>query len=71
MAKKKAGKWMQKARESMKERGTEGSYGHKSVKQMKKDKAKGGSIGKKANFALNARKARHGGKKRTRKGGRR
>lgn len=37
----------------------EGTYGSHSVKQMERDKAKGGAIGKKANFALNARKWNH------------
>jgi hypothetical protein len=65
------GKWLQSARERMDEKGSKGSYGHKTIKQMKKDKAKGGAIGKKANFALNARKFKHGGKKGGRKGSRR
>lgn len=69
MAKKRAGKkWMQAASARMARKGTKGSYGHKTVKQMRRDKAKGGAIGKKANFALNARKFSH---KRGRKGARR
>ena len=65
---KKDGHWMEKASARMKAKGTKGSYGHKTVAQMKRDKAKGGAIGKKANFALNARK---GSKKGSRRSGRR
>lgn len=54
-----ADKWMQDAADKMKENGTEGSYGHHSIKQMNKDIKKGGKIAKKANFAKNARKANH------------
>lgn len=61
-------KWMQAANERMERKGTKGSYGHHSMKQMLRDKAKGGAIGRKANFAINARKAV---KKRHHKGGRR
>lgn len=49
-------KFIQKAKARMKKKGTEGSYGHHSEKQMEKDKAKGGKIGKKANFALNMKR---------------
>jgi hypothetical protein len=41
------------ARESMKRRGTLGSYGHHSDAQKKRDIKKGGKIAKKAQFALN------------------
>ena len=55
---KKGGRFIQKAVARMKEKGTLGSYGHHSMKQMAKDKAKGGAIGKKANFAMNMAKIR-------------
>ena len=58
MAKKKSHNFIQKARERMEAKGTVGSYGHHSMKQMAKDKAKGGKIGKKANFAMNMAKIR-------------
>lgn len=48
---------MEKAAAKMKEKGTEGSYGHHSAKQVNKDFKKGGKIGKKALFAKNAKKA--------------
>jgi hypothetical protein len=56
-------KWIQEARERMEAKGTVGSYGHHSVAQMKRDKAKGGKIGKKANFALNVRKRKRARKR--------
>ena len=59
MAKKKKGKWIQDASARMDAKGTKGSYGSHSVKQMEKDKGKGGAIGKKANFALNMHKIGH------------
>jgi hypothetical protein len=49
----------------MARRGTKGSYGHHSVAQMKRDKAKGGALGKKANFALSMRKIASRRKKRS------
>lgn len=58
MAKKKSRNFIQKAHERMEAKGTVGSYGHNSMKQMAKDKAKGGKIGKKANFAMNMAKIR-------------
>lgn len=62
------GKFIQKATARMKKKGTLGSYGHHSVAQMEKDKAKGGKIGKKANFALNmariAKKRKKSGRRR-------
>lgn len=58
MAKRKGGRFIQKATARMKRKGTLGSYGHHSMKQMSKDKAKGGAIGKKANFAMNMAKIR-------------
>ncbi len=61
-------KWIQKAREKMKRKGTEGSYGHHSEKQMDRDIKKGGKLGKKAQFAKNMAKIRA---KHKRKGGRR
>lgn len=52
----KSKKWIQAARESMKRRGTVGSYGHHSPAQMKRDIRAGGKRGKKARFALNMRR---------------
>ena len=54
--KRKKRRWLQEANRRMERKGSKGSYGHKTVAQMKRDKAKGGAIGKKANFALNVRK---------------
>lgn len=56
MTTKKHGKWIQKASDKMKKKGTLGSYGHHSEKTMEKDISKGGKRGKKAQFALNMRK---------------
>ena len=57
MARKKGGsKWIQGARKEMERKGTVGSYGHHSEKQMDRDIAKGGKRGKKALFAKNMRK---------------
>ena len=67
MARKKSGSWLAEARDRMKRKGTVGSYGHHSVSQMKRDKAKGGKIGRKANFALNMKRV---AAKRKRRGGR-
>lgn len=60
------GLWIQKARKKMERKGTVGSYGHHSEAQMKKDIAKGGKLGKKAQFALNMERiaAKRKGKKR-------
>jgi hypothetical protein len=63
--KKRGGKWIQAASRRMARKGTKGSYGHHSVAQMKRDKAKGGAIGKKANFALSMKKIASRRKKRT------
>ena len=59
-------KWMQKARESMEKRGTVGKFGRKAKKAgmstqafARKEKHAGGKLGKEANFALNASKAKH------------
>lgn len=52
-SKKRGAKFIQDATARMAKRGTIGSYGHHTVKQMLRDKARGGKIGKKANFALN------------------
>ena len=59
-------KWMQKAAERMKEKGTVGSFSRMAKEHgmstqafARKEKHAGGKIGKKANFALNAAKARH------------
>jgi len=60
-------KWIQAAREKMKKKGTVGSYGHHSEKQMDRDIHKGGKLGKKAQFAKNMRKI---GKKKHRGGNR-
>jgi len=49
-------KWIQKAVARMKRKGTLGSYGSHSVKAMKRDIARGGKMGRKAQFALNMRK---------------
>lgn len=60
-------KWIQAAVSRMAAKGTLGSYGSgKSEKTMARDVAKGGRIGKKAQFALNMkraalRRARRGG----------
>lgn len=55
-----AERWMQAASESMEKRGTKGSYGHHSMKQINRDIKKGGKIGKKAQFAKAARKGKKG-----------
>lgn len=65
MAVKKKGRWIQKAAARMKKRGTVGSYGHHSEKAMKRDVARGGKLGKKAQFAINMRKIAARRKKRT------
>jgi hypothetical protein len=54
---KRSRKWIQKAVKRMKRKGTLGSYGHHSVKQMDRDIKRGGKIGRKALFARNVRKA--------------
>lgn len=53
-------KWLQKATERMKKKGTEGSFtriakrhGRSVHAEAVADKHKGGKLGKKANFALN------------------
>lgn len=51
-----SGNWIGKATSKMKQKGTLGSYGHHSMKQINKDIKKGGAIGKKAQFAKNVRK---------------
>lgn len=63
-AKGKSYNWIGKATARMKKRGTVGSYGHHTVKQMKRDKKKGRAIARKANFALNVRKGNRGGTRR-------
>lgn len=63
--KRKGGRWLQAASKRMKAKGTKGSYGHHTEKQMQRDKAKGGAIGKKANFALTMRKLANKRKKKT------
>ena len=57
---------MQAARESMERRGTVGKFGAKAKKAgmstqafARKEKNAGGKLGKEANFAINAGKARH------------
>lgn len=62
-----AEKWMQAAREKMEEKGTVGSFTRaakragKSVGELAREKKHApGVMGKKARFALAARKARHG-----------
>lgn len=49
-------KWIQSVVAKMKEKGTLGSYGKSIAKKNKKNIAKGGKIGKKAQFAENMRK---------------
>ncbi len=69
MKKKSKGNWIKDATDKQEKKGTKGSYGHHSEKEMDKDVAKGGKLGKKANFARNMAKLR--GKKsskRARKG---
>jgi hypothetical protein len=56
MAKKKR-KWLQAAREKMEEKGSVGSYGKSSPAKDKRNIAKGGVMAKKAQFAMNMRKA--------------
>lgn len=63
---KRGGKWIQEATDKMDAKGTKGSYGSHSAKQKKRDIAKGGAIGKKAQFAANMAKIR-GGKRSRRK----
>lgn len=64
-----AEKFIQKANEEMERKGTKGSYGHHSLKQINKDIHKGGKIAKKAQFAKAAKKIaakhhrKHGGKR--------
>lgn len=53
----KGGKWLQGARAEFKRKGTLGSYGSHSDAQKRRDIAKGGKIGRKAQFALNAEKS--------------
>lgn len=48
--------FFQKARARMKKKGTVGSYGHHSMKQINRDIKKGGKIAKKAAFAKAAKK---------------
>lgn len=58
MARRRNRKWIQAATARMARRGTLGSYGSgKSMKTMDRDIAKGGAIGRKANFARNMRVA--------------
>ena len=61
-----AKKWMQAAAERMKEKGTVGLFGRKAKAAhmstqafARKEKGAGGKLGKEANFAINAAKARH------------
>lgn len=65
---KKKRKWIQAANREMERKGTKGSYGHHSEKQMNKDIRKGGKRGKKAQFAKNMRKI---AKRRKRRGSKR
>ena len=62
-----AQKWMQAARERMQEKGTVGAFsaqarkaGQSTMDFAREKKNAGGIIGKRANFALNAAKARRG-----------
>jgi hypothetical protein len=61
-----AEKWMQKAKDKMEAKGTVGSFTRlakkagKSVQEFAREKkGAGGKLGKKANFALAAAKAKH------------
>ena len=51
-----AGKWIQKATESMKERGTLGKFGKATPKKIARMKKKGGVAKKEAVFAQNMKK---------------
>lgn len=58
MAKRKSDSWVADARERMERKGTVGSYGSgKSVETMERDVKHGGAKGRKANFALNMKRA--------------
>lgn len=58
MARRRNRKWIQAATARMARRGTLGSYGSgKSVKTMSRDVARGGAVGRKAQFALNMKRA--------------
>lgn len=67
MAKRK-GKWIQAAARKMKEKGTEGSFGPATEKNISRGLAKGGKQAKKAQFALNMKRI---AQRRKRRGGRR
>lgn len=61
-----AEKWLQKAREGMERKGTVGKFSalakkhHMSTQAFaRKEKRAGGKLGKEANFAINASKAKH------------
>jgi hypothetical protein len=57
--KKKAGSdphWMEKAAEKMKKKGTKGSFGKATKKNIAKGRAAGGKMAQKANFANVAKK---------------
>lgn len=49
-------KWIQKAVNKMKKKGTLGSFGKATVKKIAKAKKKGGKMAKKAIFAQNMKK---------------
>ncbi len=59
------GHWMEEAAESMKKRGTVGSFGKATPKKIAAGKKKGGKAEKKAVFAENAAKVsrKHSGKR--------
>lgn len=58
MAKRRSDSWVQDARDRMERKGTVGSYGSgKSISTMERDVARGGAKGRKANFALNMKRA--------------
>jgi hypothetical protein len=56
-SRKKGGKWLQKARESMQERGTVGKFGKATRSKIAAGKRAGGTRKKEAVFAENAKKA--------------
>lgn len=56
MAKKRKGKWIQKASERMAEKGTEGAFGKATPSKIARAKEHGGLEAKRANFAANMKR---------------
>jgi hypothetical protein len=56
MAKKRKGKWIQKATDRMKKKGTVGAFGKATDKKISKAKKKGGLAKKRAVFAQNMKR---------------